>query len=110
MNTPKPKQLFIPGIFLLLFVINFSCKKGENLISEEGKVINTGSVAADGCGWQIVTASDSTYTPQNLSPAYQVDNLKVRISYNKLTQRFFCGFVSTNPGITEIKLISITRQ
>jgi hypothetical protein len=117
MKLSKPRKLLFIAIFAWLAGISFSCKKNDNKhsapISEDAIVVNTGGIAADGCGWQIKTVSaDSTYSPQNLSTQYEVNNLKVHIVYHKLIARFYCSQVAGDPGpgITEIQIDSISTR
>jgi hypothetical protein len=89
-----------------------SCKKSDSsilIISEDATIIDRGDIAADGCGWQIITKTDSTYVPQNLNSQFQINNLPVHITYHKLKTRYYCGQVANNPGsgITEIQLDNI---
>jgi hypothetical protein len=116
MKLPKRQTLLFICILVLPVMIASSCKKGDSkitILSEDAIVVNTGDIAADGCGWQIkTTLTDSTYSPQNLSAQYQVNNLKVRIAYHKLKTRFYCSQITNNPGpgITEIQLDGIVTQ
>jgi len=104
------------SILTLSVCIILSCKKSDystaNII-EADATINTGSVAADGCGWLIQTETpDSTFSVPDLDAKYMINNLKVHISYHKLATRFYCGQVpvSQNSGITEIKLDAIATR
>ncbi|MDB5030286.1 hypothetical protein [Mucilaginibacter sp.] len=97
-------------LMVLLFAsITLSCKKDQNLLTANATIINTGDVAADGCGWQVKLDDDNTrYSPKTLDTAYQKNNLKVSISYYLLTTRFKCGFTAPNaPGIVQIDLKSV---
>jgi len=93
-----------------------SCKKGDhatNIINADATIINTGSTAADGCGWLIQTDSpDSTFSVPDLPAKYMVNNLKVHIAYHKLATRFYCGQVPAQKdlGITEIQLDAIATR
>lgn len=93
-----------------------SCKKSDNptkFLNVNATIINTGSVAADGCGWLVETESpDSTFSVPELPAKYMINNLKVRISYHKLATRFSCGQVSSpkDPGITEIELDAVATR
>ncbi|MDB5086356.1 MAG: hypothetical protein JWR09_350 [Mucilaginibacter sp.] len=111
-------KLFNPLTFICILVlsliITFSFKKNSadktTLINEDATIINTGSTAADGCGWQIKTAgTDSIYSPLDLNEQYQVNNLKIHVSYHKLKTRFYCSQVANDPGpgIAEVSIDSI---
>ncbi|HEY8784484.1 MAG TPA: hypothetical protein VIM16_22855 [Mucilaginibacter sp.] len=116
MRLPKSLTLLFICILVLTIIAGLSCKKGDSkitIITEDAIVVDKGDIAADGCGWQIkTTLTDSTYSPQNLSIQYQVNNLKVHITYHKLKTRFYCSQITNNPGpgITEIQLDAIANQ
>jgi len=116
MKIRKPSTLLFIMTLIITAITTLSCKKSINTITfkdEDAVVVDRGNIAADGCGWQIVTSpADSTYTPQNLDAKYQVDNLKIRISYHKLTTRFYCSQVANNPGpgITKIQLDAVSTR
>ncbi len=94
-------------LFLLLFAIPVSCKKDANLLTANATIIDTGSVAVDGCGWLIKLNDSTTYEATNLSADYQKNNLQVNISYYLLTTKFQCGDSPPGGGITQIELKSI---
>lgn len=93
-----------------------SCKKAGNtkqVLTADATIINEGPPAADGCGWLIkIDATDSIYNAPNLDAKYQVDNLKLNITYHKLSTRFYCGdiVITKDPGITEIQLNTIKTR
>ena len=104
-------------ILVVSLMISFSFKKNSidktTIISEDATVINTGCIAADGCGWQIKTSrTDSTFSPLDLGDQYHVNNLKIRVSYHKLKTRFYCSKVADNPGpgVAEIGIDSIKAR
>ena len=93
MNHPKLLKL-LKLIICMLILFNLSvlsCKKNntKQMITANATIINTGPVAVDGCGWIVkINGSDSTYSPTNLATQYQVDSLQVRITYQRLSERF----------------------
>jgi hypothetical protein len=108
------KTLPLLCILVVSLIIFLSFKKNSmdknNIISEDATVINTGCIAADGCGWQIKTSqTDSIYSPLDLSDQYHVDNFKIQVSYHKLKTRFYCSKITNNPGpgVAEISIDSI---
>ena len=112
-------KLFNPLTFICILVlsliITFSFKKNNidktTLINEDAIVTNAGSTAADGCGWQIkASRTDSTYSPLDLNTQYQVNNLKIHVSYHKLKTRFYCSQLANDPGIAEISIDSIKSR
>jgi len=115
----RPSKL-IPLSFIFLFMLSLaaiqSCKKGTTakpvrINGEDAIILNTGDIAADGCGWQIKIA-DSAYSPKNLGDQFKVDSLKVRIAYHKLKTRFYCSQIANNPGngIPEIQIDGIVAR
>jgi hypothetical protein len=101
---------------IVIITIASGCKK-ENSgsktithISTNAVIINSGPVAADGCGWLIhINGTNEEYSPVNLSPDYQKDSLKVNIAYHVLTTKFFCGQLAGGGGITQIQLDAIAQ-
>jgi hypothetical protein len=79
--------------------------------TRDGKIINSGPVAADGCGWLIEVPIQDTiihYSPINLSVDFQVDDLQVILTYKRLLSQLRCGIAaSTYP---EIEIIEIEEK
>jgi len=94
-------------LFLLLFAVPVSCKKDGNLLTANATIIDTGSVAVDGCGWLIKLNDNTTYEATNLATDFQKNNLQIRISYHLLTTKFQCGNSPPGGGITQIELKTI---
>lgn len=91
------KKLLI--VYVLLIFISISCKKADQSTQKNinATITNSGSVAADGCGFLIkIDASGTEYHADNLPEAYQKDNLPVVINYHNLTTKFQCGMIATN--------------
>ncbi len=116
MNYPKLPKPIICVVMLFTLAI-LSCKKNNNtaqMVTADATIINEGPVAADGCGWVVrINGSDSTYSPTNLAAQYQVDSLQVHIKYQRLSQRFLCGFINlpkSEAGIPEIQINSISKK
>jgi hypothetical protein len=100
------------SIGLLLTLITSSCKKLENSsapVSANATIINSGPIAADGCGWLIKLNDNSEYSPVNLIPGFQQDQLKVNVTYTLLSTNTSCGSVANNPGVRQIKLNNIQK-
>ena len=86
---------------MLLFMIVSGCKKENNSNTKtktpgvgNAMILDTGPVAADGCGWLIKVGSNY-YHADNLPEQFQKDSLNVNIDYNPSTSKFQC---STNPN------------
>ncbi len=91
--------------------IFFSCS--EDLVQNDinAKILNAGSEAVDGCGWLIVVSEDLSYKPVELDDKFQVDGMKVRISFKVLDDSYTCGFPSPNsPIFQKIKLRRIKKS
>jgi hypothetical protein len=100
-------------IFILPVLIFSSCKKNVTDVTVDATVIDGGNPAADGCGWEIkINSTDSLYSVPALPAPFQTANLSVRISYHKLSTRYYCSMFTYNPGpgMTEIQLDAITKQ
>ncbi len=98
---------------VILFALAiFSCKKNNNsgqVVTADATIINSGPVAADGCGWVVrINGSDSTYSPTNLATQYKIDSLQVHITYKRLSQRFSCGAIGG--GIPAIQINAISKK
>ncbi len=116
----KPSKQFIIsciGILTIGAIVISSCKKTNSnqthSFTENATIIDSGSLAADGCDWLIKTdITDSVYNVPNLPAQYHVNNLKVHITYHKLATRFYCGMIPLpqNKGITEIQLDIIEKK
>lgn len=86
---------------MLLSTIVWGCKKENNSTTKikthgvgNAMIVNTGDIAADGCGW-LVKIDSNYYHADNLPDQYQKNNLNVNIDYNSSTSKFQC---STNPN------------
>jgi hypothetical protein len=95
----------------LITLIVFSCNKrsttavkpNTNIKGVNATVINTGDVAADGCGYLVQIDSATFYHPDNLPAAFQKDKLNVTVNYDLSDATFQCGM---NPN-TRIPVIHI---
>lgn len=96
-------KLTLPTMLVLLIAIS-SCRKDSNLLVADATVLNTGTPAADGCGWMVKI--DSTYySPVNLPDDYKKSNSKVRLTFNVLTTKYQCGFAPLSYSQIDIKSI-----
>jgi hypothetical protein len=116
MRLSKYSRYFVIALFIVPLVLLQSCKKNAatmtiRIAGEDAIILNTGDIAADGCGWQIKIA-DSYYSPKNLADQFKVDSLKVRIDYHELKTRFYCSQIANNPGngIPEIQIDGIVKR
>ncbi|PJJ84155.1 hypothetical protein [Mucilaginibacter auburnensis] len=98
-------KLFLLPLFTL--VVTFTaCKKDSGLIANEAKIIDSGPVAADGCGW-LIRVGDVNYSPTNLDNKYKETELTVILTYRVLSSKFVCGWGNK---IDEIEIVSIRRK
>ena len=93
-------------IALLTALAYSGCKKDGEIVLTDATIINAGAVAADGCGW-VIRVNDVNYSPVNLDDKFKVNELKVGIYYDKLNEKFTCGW---GQKIDEIKLLEINRR
>lgn len=100
------KKLLIA--FVLLVVASTSCKKSDQSTQKDisATIINSGNIAADGCGFLIkIDASGTSYHADNLPVDYQKDKLPVTISYHLLDTKFSCGLLANNISVIKIDAI-----
>jgi len=86
-----------------------SCHKGNTtavkptMLGVKATIIYTGDFAADGCDYLVKIDSATFYHADNLSSAFQKNNLNVTVDYDLSDAVFQCG---TNPN-THIPVIHI---
>lgn len=93
---------------LILSGIILSCKKSDGLTvyTFDATIHYAGQPASDGCDWQVI--ADSTYHPLNLSSDYQVEGMKVSITFQKPGPRYYCDLSpSISHGVSDITIVSI---
>ncbi|MCC8410161.1 hypothetical protein LJ707_14570 [Mucilaginibacter sp. UR6-1] len=105
--TLKPYALLIAMLAALSSILA-SCKKDKNEKQAEGMMINTGSPAADGCGW-LIAIDKVMYSPDNLPASFMQDSLKVKVDYTNLKTRFGCGMIA-NTGFPQIHIKNISKK
>ncbi|MBE9583037.1 hypothetical protein IM792_01110 [Mucilaginibacter sp. JRF] len=106
-TTLKPNTLFTALLVALSFAVA-SCKKDKNAKEAEGIIMNTGTPAADGCGW-LIQMNNVMYSPDNLPASFMQDSMQVKVTYNTLTTRFSCGMIAGN-GFPQIHLTNIRKK
>ncbi|HAQ69972.1 MAG TPA: hypothetical protein DCR48_03255 [Flavobacteriales bacterium] len=74
---------------LLAAFITLSCDKNDFV---DATVYDFGEPALDGCGWVIEVGSE-IYKPTNLASQYQIDQLEIKIDFEKLSSRANCGLL-----------------
>lgn len=67
-----------------------SCDKDRDM--EKATVIDTGDIAAGGCGYILeLTESKSQLRPQYLDSKYRHNGYKVKVKYNTRNEYFYCA-------------------
>ncbi|GAA4909019.1 hypothetical protein [Mucilaginibacter defluvii] len=107
------KIIIQPRIILIVLCITLAsmftaCKKDKNEKQAEGIVLNTGSPAADGCGW-LILMNNTMYSPDNLPASFMQDSLRVKVRYNNLSTRFSCGMIANN-GFPQVHINNISKK
>jgi hypothetical protein len=92
-------------VFSLLIFGLISCNSdGPEIVEIQAVVIDSGSIATDGCGW-LIKINGVDYSPTYLSTQYQQDGLTVLINFEYLSSTFACGLQATE--IPQIRLEQI---
>lgn len=110
------QRLPIFFFFTLWLAISVACVKQPNPVPEtqiaaqkiSGKIVYTGPIAADGCGYLVRTNDNQDFKPMNLSAAFQQDGLPVTVSYTVSSEPFACGLLPTE--FTQINIVSIEKR
>ena len=104
-------RLLVISLFVLIASCQkFDCKQPETKGSAPSKAIVmwTGAPEADGLGWVLKIDSQKIEKPSNLSREFQVDGLKVMVTYEPTTEKFPCfclqGFLPM------VRITSITKS
>jgi hypothetical protein len=108
----KKSTIFkIATVFTTAIITVVACTKSDSqnaVVISEAIIYNTGSIAADGCGWTLkATVNDSTYSPQNLDDQYKVNNLKVKVRFHPMRTKLTCGLGAVQ--LREITIDNIVR-
>jgi hypothetical protein len=79
-------------------LITTACRKSvryQDVIPDQRQatatVLNTGDPNADGCGW-LIKIDDVTYSPDNLSSYFKINNIQVKIKYTISDADYSCGW------------------
>lgn len=101
-------------ILSLLALAAASCKKQDKTdhsICTDAVVRWGGDPAADGTGWYLYVSGDSSDAfryPDNLAPAFRVNELPVSVCYEKTNVDFVC--FCAPPYSKMVHIISIKRR
>ena len=103
-------------LVIALIVLVASCKKSDCKEKPEVKVPDPsnatvmwyGAPAADGLGWVLKIDSQKIEKPSNLAKEFQVEGLKVMVTYEPSTEKFPCFCVQG--FINMVRIISITKS
>lgn len=112
-------QQKLPSIifFTLFLIVSYACTKQPIPTPEDSltqtsvtaQVINTGPVAADGCGYLIRTADNQDLKAVNLDAVFMQNKLKVSLTYTTSSKKFSCGLTGTEFPTIEIVSIAKTQ-
>ncbi len=107
----KTIALFIFSIGLYAFSCDnqtpISTIDSEGQSEVSGIVVYAGDPAVDGCGW-LVQHQENVYSPINLDPSFNIDSLKVILSFKVLDSTWKCGW--REPGYKRIEILNIKKQ
>jgi hypothetical protein len=98
------KLLSITIVFVLLLMA-FKCEDQKATQMKEAKIVFSGMLAADGCGW-LLEVNGEEYSPINLEKSFEEDGLKVYVELTYLETGFQCG-MNPNFKIPQVKIRSI---
>lgn len=100
------------NIYLILTIFTFitgcseeEAKQQENIVTENATIYYDAS-EIDNCMYTIKTDGNQFYAVENLEETFRENNLTVKISYTKTSERFNCGFSN---NLTVIKIQSIEK-
>lgn len=102
------KKLNVLGFVLLLIFMVYGCDKDCNYKDEDyrmGIVLDSGSPAADGCGW-LIKVDSIIHFPDNLDQQFHKDRLEVKLVFKDLNAEYKCGYLQTisHPTIHILKI------
>lgn len=98
-------------VVALLFTIGvISCRKDKDM--KKATVVNTGNIAANGCGYILRFEDGNFLKPQYLPSAYQHDGYKVKVKFHSESQGVICkgDTDTTNRYIELIYIDDIKRD
>ena len=82
------KFLLVPAILFFL-----ACNNEPKWKTVGAIVKDQGPIAADGCGWHIITDDGIDYIPDKLDPPFLEDGLPVMVTFSS-TDSGQCGFTN----------------
>ena len=99
---------------ILMCMLIISCSKEKscescigNPATAKAKIIYSGPLEADGCGWLIQTDSVTYYHADQLDTAFQQNQLAVEIKYDLTTEKYICGLAASKLPV--IHILSIKK-
>lgn len=97
---------FLFGLAISAFFV--SCSKDGDM--EKATVVNTGDIAAGGCGYILeLTESKTLLRPEYLDSKYRHNGYKVKVKYSTRNEYFYCagGWPDTSRTYILIKVDEI---
>lgn len=89
---------------LLIFGLVSCNSDSPEIVEIQAIVIDSGSIAADGCGW-LIKINGVDYSPTYLNTEYRLDGMTVLINLEYLSSTFTCGLQPTE--IPQIRIEQI---
>lgn len=100
---------YLIGTFAILAVSLVACKKDKNM--EKATVVDSGDIAAGGCGFLLQLESDgSMLRPKYIPSSYQYNGLKVKVKVNRDGEGEICNTYPTKKFYEVVELIDIKKD
>ena len=100
------KNMYLILTMLFLFTGCSEEKGQEQEVLTETATIYYDASGIDNCTYTIKTESNQFYAVENLDERFRENNLMVKISYSKTSEKLNCGFSN---NLTVIKLETIEK-
>jgi hypothetical protein len=96
----RTKKIFLIIPFLFVLIGMVSCEKDQDMV--DGTIIYAFGI--DNCDAYMIKVDNAYYVPDFLGKKYQIDGLKVKLSYELSGERHNCGFGGYRPVINIKKI------
>lgn len=98
---------YLPGA-ALVFVLAVSCNPDKDLV--KATVVDTGDIAAGGCGYIIVLENRDSLRPVYIPSAYQSNGNRVKLKYNTNGEEQICYKQPVNQVYQIIEIAKIKQD
>ncbi len=87
------RKLILLSALVLLVFVTVGCEKSkeENILKDDATIIYEGNPALDGCGY-FIKIRNTKYKPISLLQNFKTENLKVKITYQILEDKWSCNW------------------